>query len=340
MRRAITGIIAAAGLACAAAWRPGMAAEGDEAPSARAVLARVDDDAAQPDRASPDPLSAAEAVLWERLRERGRPDELEAFLVLFPQSRFAAGARRRRDELAAEARQQPARPEEVPPPQPPRRQEPVPPKLSAAAAAAAVAPDCGLLAGAADATSITLAGVLRRGQERMVQSMLDAFGVPAEAVRMRIDPFEGPYCGALSAVVLNTIVPAPDAPPRVSLLGARPLPEGELLRLRVEMPEWPAHLGVFYLAVSGEAASLVVEPQPRPAGASVVLENPRWKVAAPFGTDLLLVIASEAPLFERRRPTVEKLEDFTPALAAALQRARRAAARVAARAVVVETAAR
>ena len=339
MRRAITGIIAAAALACAAAWRPGVAAAGDEAPSMRAVLARVDEDAAQPDRASPDPLSAAEFALWERLRERGRPDEIEAFLVLFPQSRFAAEARRRRDELATEARQQPARPEEVPP-QPPRRQESVPPKLSAAAGAAAVAPDCGLLAGTADATSITLAGVLRRGQERMVQSMLDAFGVPAEAVRMRLDPFDGPYCGALSAVVLNTIVPAPDAPPRVSLLGARPLPEGELLRLRVEMPEWPAHLGVFYLAVSGEAASLVVEPQPRPAGASVVLENPRWKVAAPFGTDLLLVIASEAPLFERRRPTVEKLEDFTPALAAALQRARRAAARVAARAVVVETAAR
>ena len=325
MRKAMIGIAAAAGIvACPAVWRPGMA-EGE------ATL--------QPDRAFPDPLSAAEASLWDRLRERGRPDELEAFLVLFPQSRFAAEARRRREDLAVDARQQ-RRPEEEVRPQPPRRQEPIPPKFSAAAAAAAVAPDCGLLASAANETSITVAGALRRGQEKLVQSMLDAFGVPAEAVRLRLDPFEGPYCGALSALLMNTIVPPPDAPPRVALLGARPLPDGERLRLRVEMPEWPAHLAVFYLAVSSEVASLVSDPQPRHSGASVVLEDPRWKVAAPFGTDLVLVVASEVPLFEQRRPAAEKLEDFTPALAAALQRARRVGARVAARVMVVETAAR
>ncbi len=316
MRGVLAAITAAAAVACSAAWRPGLAV--DQAP-------------VQADRASPELLSAAEAALWDRLRERARPEEVEAFLVLFPSSRFAAEARRRRDELAAEAQTRPP---------PARRPEPVPPNLLAAAAAAAVAPDCGLIAAAADETSVTLAGVLRRGQERLVQSMLDAFGVPASAVRLRLDPFEGPYCGALSAVLMNTIMPAPDGPPRVSLLGPRPLPEGERLRFRVEMPGWPAHLGVFYLSVSGEVASLVSDPQPRPAGAAVALEDPRWQIAAPFGTDVLLVVASEAPLFERRRPAVEKLEDFTPALSAALGRARRAAARVAARAVVVETAAR
>jgi hypothetical protein len=326
MHRAGAGIVAA--VACFAAWRPGVA-EG-EAPSPRA--------AAQAELASSEPLLAAEAALWERLRERGRPDELEAFLVLFPQSRFAAEVRRRRDELAADASRQ-RRPEEARP-QTPRPRGPAPPNLSAAAAAAAVAPDCGLLAAAADETSVTVAGVLRRGQERLVQGMLDAFGVPADAVRLRLDPFEGPYCGALSAVLMDAGMPPPDSPPRVGLLGARPLPEGDRLRLRVEMPEWPAHLSVFFLMVSGEAAALVSDPQPRPPGAGAVLEDPRWKIAAPFGTDLLLVVASETPLFERRRPAVEKLEDFTPALAAALQRARRAGMRVAARAVVVETAAR
>ena len=255
---------------------------------------------------------------------------------MFPHSRFAPEVRQRRDQLvaAAGAAQQP------PPPQlAPRPPEPVPPNLAAAAGAAALAPDCGLLAAAADATSVTLAGVLQRGQERLVQGMLDAFRVPAEAVRLRLDAFEGPYCDALSALVLNASVPPPHLPPRVALLGDRPLLDGERLRLRVEAPEWPAHLGVFYLTVSGEAAFLVADPQPRPAGASVVLEDPRWKISAPFGTELLLVVASETPLFERRRPVIEKLEDFTPALTAALQRARRAGARVAARALVVETAA-
>jgi hypothetical protein len=330
MRSAMTGIIAAAGVACSAAWHPGMAVDGASPP--RVLLAR---DAATETEA----LAAAEAAIWERLRERGRPEELDAFLTLFPKSRFAPEVRRRRDDLAATvgAPQPPA--EEARPAQSARRQAPVPVDLAAAAGAAALAPDCGLLAAAADTTSITLAGVLRQGQETLVQGMLDAFGVPAEAVRMRLDPFEGPYCDALSAVVLNASTPPPHLPPRVALLGDRPLSEGERLRLRVEAPEWPAHLNVFFLSSSGEVASLVADPQPRPPGTSVVLEDPRWKIAAPFGTDLLLVIASELPLFERRRPVVEKLEDFTPSLASALQRARRAAARVAARALVVETAA-
>lgn len=321
MGKAVTGLVAAAvAVACAAASPAGPAAE-----EAAGKFG------APPAAASPgDPLAAAEAALWDRLRDGGRAEEVEAFLVLFPGSRFAAEARRRRDELAAEARAQ----KPAPPPG-----EPVPPNLSTAAAAAAVAPDCGLLSAAVDGASVALAGVLREGQERLVRSMLDAFGVPASAARLRVEAFEGPYCDALSAVVMNTVAPPPDGPPRVALLGGRPLGDGERLRFRVEMPAWPAHLSAFYLTVSGEAATLVADAQPRPAGAALVLEDPRWRIAAPFGTDLLLVVASDAPLFDRRRPAVEKLEDFTPALSAALGRARRAAGRVSARAVVVETAA-
>jgi hypothetical protein len=325
MRRTLTGIIAVAVLAGTTAWRPGLARD-EAAPEAVT--------------ASTERLALAESALWDRLRERGRAEELEAFLVLFPHSRFASDVRRRRNELAAVAAGQQPRPEEAQASQPAPLQAPVLPDLAAAAGAAALAPDCGLLGAAADAHSITLAGVLHRGQERLVQGMLDAFRVPPEAVRLRLDPFDGPYCGALSALVLNASTPPPHLPPRVAILGDRPLPDGERLRVRVEAPEWPAHLGLFYLTVSGEVALLVADQQPRPAGASVVLEDPRWKISAPFGTELLLVLASETPLFERRQPVIEKLDDFTPALASALQRARRAGGRVAARALVVETAAR
>ncbi len=329
MHRAITGT-AAATIAFSAAWCPVV-----HVPTVRGDGAVKD---AREDRASPDLLSAAEAALWERLREQGQPDELDAFLVLFPQSRFAPEVRRRRGELAA-ATQQQRRLEDVRL-HPTRRGSPPLVDLSAAAGAAAVAPECGLLASAADGTSVTLAGVLRRGQEALVQGMLDAFGVPADAVRLRLGRFEGPYCGALSALRMDSSTPPPDSPPRVALLDPLPLPDGERLRLRVEMPEWPAHLNVFFLTVSGEVVPLVSDARPRPAGTSVMLENPRWRIAAPFGTDLLLVVVSETPLFDRDRPAAERLDDFTPALAAALRRARRTAARVAARAVVVETAPR
>lgn len=330
MREALLKTIAAASLACISAERPTMAETATAPPGGRAD--------ARSDRASSDPQAEAEAILWDRLRDGGRPDELDAFLVLFPNSRFRVDIQRRRAEPATSA----------PGPllskqaqvQPPRQPERAPPNLAAAAGAAAVAPDCGLIAAASDAVSVNLVGVLRRGQERQVRGMLDAFGVPAEAARLRLDPFEGPYCRVLAAVLMNTSLPPPDAPPRVTLQGTRPLVGGERLRVRVETPEWPAHLNVFFLTVSGEAASLVIDSQPRLPKTDLMLEDQRWRIAAPFGTDMLLVIASETPLFDLRRPSIERIEDFASALDAALRNSQRAATRIAARAIVVETAAR
>ena len=43
----------------------------------------------------------AEATLWERLRPTGKAEDIDAFLRLYPDIRFAAAARRRRDELSA-----------------------------------------------------------------------------------------------------------------------------------------------------------------------------------------------------------------------------------------------
>ena len=41
----------------------------------------------------------AETALWERLRASGKAEDIEAFLRLYPDRRFATAARRRRDEL-------------------------------------------------------------------------------------------------------------------------------------------------------------------------------------------------------------------------------------------------
>ena len=73
MGRALTGIVAFAGVACAAAaWRPGLA--GDESRSQHFLLARAAaaaEVALPPDEPSTQALSAAEAALWGRLREHG-----------------------------------------------------------------------------------------------------------------------------------------------------------------------------------------------------------------------------------------------------------------------------
>ncbi|HYZ64482.1 MAG TPA: caspase family protein, partial [Acetobacteraceae bacterium] len=51
----------------------------------------------------------AEASLWERVRNSGRPDDLDLFLRLYPNSRFAATAGRRRAELTRAEQPPPAR---------------------------------------------------------------------------------------------------------------------------------------------------------------------------------------------------------------------------------------
>jgi eukaryotic-like serine/threonine-protein kinase len=66
--------------------------------------------------------------------------------------------------------------------------------------------------------------------------------------------------------------------------------------------------------------------------------HPGWQVAPPFGTDVIIAIASEDPLFDRPRPgNVESAELYLKDLKRAVEFARSRGARVAATAMAVET---
>ncbi len=219
-----------------------------------------------------------------------------------------------------------------------------PPKLdfAAAAAAAANAAPCTLISGAATENSLTLSGVARRGEETAIWRMLAARGIPLSAATLGVQPFDGPYCPALA--VLRPVIAAPDAAPRVSVIGNMPLLKGQFLRFDVTLPSWPSHLYVAYFMASGEVAHLVPSAT-HPADAIVRLGEPRagfpgWEVDEPFGTDLLVAVASERPLFGANRPLVEPQADYIAALSTALAAARQAGQRVAIRPLVIETAAR
>jgi hypothetical protein len=70
-------------------------------------------------------------------------------------------------------------------------------------------------------------------------------------------------------------------------------------------------------------------------GARLRLGEAGWVVDEPLGTDLVLAIASEAPLFAAPRGA-ERVQGFETALRAALESARAAGRRVAVGATVVE----
>ena len=219
-----------------------------------------------------------------------------------------------------------------------------PPRLDfrAAAAAAAQAPACGLIASASTDTSLTLEGVLRRGDDAALRGALAQRDIPANAARLALQSFEGPYCPALD--MLRPVLAAAGAAPHVATLGRTPLLAGDLLRFDVTMPDWLGHLYVAYFMKSGEVAHLVPSAT-HPARAVVRLGEPRagfpgWEVSEPYGTDLLVAVVSEAPLFGASRPLVETQEAYLAALGEALRSARQAGRRVLIRPLVVETALR
>jgi serine/threonine-protein kinase len=220
---------------------------------------------------------------------------------------------------------------------------PIPrPSVFTAAAGAASAAPCSLLDAGQAQGGVTIAGVLRRDGEAQVRRALADAGVPASAVALRLQPFDGPYCGALD--VIRQVAAEPGEVPLIELVGTRPLQKGDLLRFDVTLPPRAGHLHVTYLMNSSDIAHLV-PAHPQPGATQLRLGEPRpgfagWEVDEPYGTDMIVVFASDQPLFPTPRPQVESLEDFLPALSVALREARAHGVRVAARAMVVETVAR
>ncbi len=219
-----------------------------------------------------------------------------------------------------------------------RRAERLRADLAAAGAALAAMP-CSLIAWSTTATTLTASGIIRRGDEPALRQQLAARGLPPEALRLQLQNFDGPYCRALDLV--RPLLGPPEAAPLAAVVGAVPLAKGELLRLDVTAPGWPSQLYVSYLMQSGEVAHLVPS-RPEAANARLRLGEPTvgftgWEVDEPFGTDLVLVFTSERPIFTQRRPVVEKSDDYLGALTTALQALQGQGAKVAVRAMVVET---
>ena len=103
------------------------------------------------------------------------------------------------------------------------------------------------------------------------------------------------------------------------------LSEGNALIVNVTSPPFPSYVTVDYFTADGNVAHLypktaqsVLSP---PNGEIIVgnpLERPWLKISAPFGHELLLIIAARTPLTLGDRPRVEDAKDYLEDLAGAL----------------------
>jgi serine/threonine-protein kinase len=152
--------------------------------------------------------------------------------------------------------------------------------------------------------------------------------VPASSVQT----VDGPYCDALNAIrPYHDFFGKPAMQLKVSLDGgATVLHDGDLITVDNMMPQYAGYLETDYFSGDGTVFHLYPTATDalklQPANSIKVLGDPTkggasWQISAPYGTDLVISIATSSPLFSVRRPQDENASDYLPALRAALQNA-------------------
>ena len=193
-------------------------------------------------------------------------------------------------------------------------------------------------------------GLTARGQAAgLRRAISDA--APIAALDWHVDTFEGPYCRAVE--LLRPIATRfGSAAPGLDLMlrnGQTTLQKDDYILFSLTIPEFSAYLQVDYLQHDGSVYHLYPGPTETPttyhAHRRVAFGEPKpgfsgWQVDEPYGTEMIIAIASSVPLFTQRRPESESAETYLRDLQAALDAARRREALLAGSATVVETRAR
>jgi hypothetical protein len=244
----------------------------------------------------------------------------------------------------------------APPPvvQPQPQPQPVVLPLAAqvrnALAAALPTLSCSLVSGTVTADRVTVRGVVGRGApERALRDSVTSIAgaIPRD---WRVNSFDAPFCSALDAL-------RPAAQPfgsggmlQIALANnATRLRDGELVTVALTAPDFPAYVMVSFLVHDGTLMHLhptSTDPaRAIPPGSTLRLGDPSiggpaWAVGPPYGSDMIIAIASSAPLFDRPRPDDEDTAAYLRDLRAAIAAARQRGVRLAADAWVLETAPR
>jgi len=219
---------------------------------------------------------------------------------------------------------------------------------------------CTLAEGDMEGDRARVVAITRRGgPEDALNAAIDAASPSPRFTDLQVRAFSADYCPAIDAVRgdADRFGAAPSGL-RVTLRnGGQRLYDHDAVLPVVTMPDFPGYLTLLYLTRDEQGEVWVghlhpnrLDPGKRfPAGQRLELEPKEDEgptrgtpiaVGAPFGTDMMLVIATAQPLFSGFRSQVEPASDLLPALDAALAAARQRGDRIAVNALVLETAPR
>jgi serine/threonine-protein kinase len=201
--------------------------------------------------------------------------------------------------------------------------------------AAIKATPCAILADYVSDRSITVEGAASADSVAKLRATIDSVG-PGETVQWQVRVINTQYCRALD--IVRPIAVVGRAGGFAVKTDKLPLVENDYIQPRVTLPDWSAHLQVVYVA--NDNSILYITPNkvypdtayaPRSAQ---VFGAPRadfagWQVGSPFGTDMIIAVASSTSLMPPRAAALTKdsaEENATPFLddlQAAIERAER-----------------
>jgi len=257
----------------------------------------------------------------------------------------------------------------VPPPPVP----PSPARLRTMLQTAAATVPCTLPDGTVDDDgNITLAGLAGRASEATLRQRISEIAARAP-MTWNVATFDGPFCKALDVIrpVARRFGTTASNVQLQLKSGPFKLHENDSIVPRFVMPDYTGYAQLSYITSDGTLLHLypgnsarqveVATPNGKrdtfkvtagesrlfPAGAVVHVADPEschckpedigWQVAPPYGTDMMLITVSSAPLFAQPRPDDDTAETYLRDLQAALESAVRRGARVNARAILVGT---
>lgn len=212
---------------------------------------------------------------------------------------------------------------------------------------------CSALVGTVqDSGTIVLSGFAGTGAADSIREALA--GRSLDWLVTSVDPY---YCPALKVVHPIAATGGPLAAQlRLSLAGGiSRLHDGQRILPRIVMPNFRGYLRVEYVAHDGGVMHLypqVADPADKIAadpthsfapGAVVKLGDggpghPAWEVGAPYGTDMIIAIASSRPLFDQpRQSNVESTKTYLQVLQRAVDAARQQGETLVGAAMTVDT---
>jgi serine/threonine-protein kinase len=187
--------------------------------------------------------------------------------------------------------------------------------------------------------TLNLQGVVGGGApiQDLLRRVRDA--APNAPLNWSVEQANGPYCGVLNLVhAYARPFGSTAGGMAVGLAGGKNhLTDTDKFQIQAEMPGFRGYFELDYFSSDGTVFHARTAAQGSPAVAAHSMQTYDAEVGPPFGTDLIVAIASSAPLFGRGEKLSDQAEPYLRQLRAAIGTAANHRASLAAGAYVVHT---